>query len=104
MIKFTTSEKAEYTLIHFELDDPIQPELLRDIQVPKVDPSKGIVLSGRGPIWLYCFLTHHYHTTKFVATYDPRLKSGVITETHHPSYKVGTQIAITLKNLEKKCE
>lgn len=56
--------------------------------------TKGVILSGRGPIWLYCFLTHYYHPTKFIATYDPREGGAVIVESHSPEYKVGEVLKI----------
>jgi len=56
------------------------------------------VLSGRGPIWLYCYLAHYYHPTKFIATFDPRL-GGVITESHASDYKVGEIIKVNVNEL-----
>ncbi|AKB22711.1 CRISPR-associated ring nuclease Crn3/Csx3 [Methanosarcina sp. WH1] len=89
-IKFTSKEEKEYTLISFEMDDVLGPEDLAAITPPNVNGAKGVILSGRGPIWLYCFLTHFYHPTKFIATYDPRLEGAVIVERHSPDYKVGS--------------
>jgi len=56
-----------------------------------------VVLSGRGPIWLYCFLTHFYHPTKFIAVYDPRIGGGVIVETHTPGYSVGDTLEVSIE-------
>ena len=79
----------------------ISPEDLRVLSPPKVNGSKGVILSGRGPIWLYCFLTHFYHPTKFIATYDPRLQGAVIVETHSTAYLIGTVLNISQDNLEE---
>jgi len=89
-INFYSKEKGEFTLVSFAINDVIEPKDLISIQPPKVNGAKGVVLSGRGPIWLYCFLTHFYHPTKFIATYDPRLEGAVIVEIHAPGYKVGS--------------
>lgn len=89
-VKFTVNEEKEFTLISFEMDDILSPEDLVTLTPPKVNGAKGVVLSGRGPIWLYCFLTHFYHPTKFIATYDPRLEGAVIVERHVPDYNVGS--------------
>ena len=93
-IKFNIIEEDEYTIIYFKLNDPILPETLGSLDPPKVDPTKGVVLSGRGPIWLYCYLTHCYHLTKFIAAYDPRLGGAVIVESHSPQYKIGEIIKV----------
>ena len=97
-IKFNIIERDEYTILHFELVDPILPETLKSLNPPKINPTKGIILSGRGPIWLYCYLTHHYHPTKFIATYDPRLGGAVIIESHSPQHKTGEIIKINTPN------
>ena len=94
-VKFTVNEEKEFTLISFEMSDILSPEDLATIAPPEVNGAKGVVLSGRGPIWLYCFLTHFYHPTKFIATYDPRLEGAVIVERHSPEYRVGSVIRLT---------
>ena len=93
-ISFRVSEKKEYTLIHFELNETIEPDILKNLKPPEIDPTKGVILSGRGPIWLYCFLVHFYHPTKFIATYDPRLGGAVVVESHSVKYKVGEIVKI----------
>jgi len=76
-IEFKIIEKDEYTLLHFDLKDSITPEILLYLSPPKVNATKGVVLSGRGPIWLYCYLAHYYHPTKFIATYDNPITSKI---------------------------
>ena len=91
-VRFFTRELDEYTLVYFELD-VIKPEALKSLKPPKVDSTKGVVLSGRGPIWLYCYLVHHYHPTRFIAVYDPRI-GAVVVESHWPGYSIGDIIKI----------
>lgn len=91
-MKFTLKEEREFTLVSFEMDEVLIPEDLATLTPPKVNGAKGVILSGRGPIWLYCFLTHFYHPTKFIATYDPRLEGAVIVERHTSDYEVGSVI------------
>lgn len=91
-INFSTEEAGEYTLVKFDFEGIIDPGILTTIDPPSVEPTKGVIISGRGPIWLYCNLIHHYHPTKFIATHDPRLGGAVIVESHSKSYKVGTVI------------
>lgn len=92
-ISFKVVQKEDYTVVHFELGGPIEPKDLQQIKPPAVNLAKGVVLSGRGPIWLYGFLIHHYHPAKFVAIFDPRL-GAVIVETHTPERKVGEVIEV----------
>lgn len=89
-IKFNVIEEDEYSILSFEIEGVISPEDLVGLMPPKVEGSKGVILSGRGPIWLYCFLTHFYHPTKFIATHDPRLGGAVIVETHSAAYVIGS--------------
>jgi CRISPR-associated protein Csx3 len=89
-VRFTVNESADFTLVSFEIDGVMGPEDLVGLNPPKVAGSKGVVLSGRGPIWLYGFLIHFYHITAFVAIYDPRLEGAVVVETHSERYRVGS--------------
>lgn len=92
-IKFQIQEKETYTLVEFELNGPISPEELKNLEVPKVNLKKGVVLSGRGPVWLFAFLVHEYHPAKWVGTFDPRL-GAVVVQTHDPTVKVGDVIEV----------
>jgi CRISPR-associated protein Csx3 len=58
------------------------PSILNDIKIPNnLDPTKGVVVYGKGPIWLHSYLVHECHHTSWVATFDPR-KGGVVVQTH----------------------
>lgn len=88
-IKFDVKKAEKWNVLLFELDDSLNPNDLKSVIPPELPGTKGVVLSGRGPIWLYCFLAHYYHPTKFIATYDPRAGGAVVVESHTPEYKVG---------------
>ena len=98
IVKFNIKRKRSFYIICFELQKEISPRDLRKIKPP--DPvenkisSKGIILSGRAPIWFYGFLIHFYHPTKFIAVYEPRIDKAIIVETHSAGYKVGDVIKI----------
>lgn len=93
-VSFKTEERHEFTVVNFELSQPIEPIDLATCNPPKVKESKGVILSGRGPIWLFCFLAHYYHPTTWVATYDPRLGGAVVVESHCRSYSVGQVVQV----------
>jgi len=93
-VNFNVSERADFTLVEFTLDGPISPDILHTLTPPQVDATKGVVISGRGPIWLYAYLTHYYHYTLWVATYDPRLGGAVVVQSHTPSKREGDVIPV----------
>ncbi len=89
MIEFNVVEYEEFTLVDFKFDGVLTPEDLKKLKPPEVRLDKGVVISGRGPIWLYGYLIHHYHPAKWVATYDPRLGGGVVVMSHDPKVREG---------------
>ncbi|MEO0151714.1 MAG: CRISPR-associated ring nuclease Crn3/Csx3 [candidate division WOR-3 bacterium] len=95
-IKFSVKKKDDFTLIEFELLRELEPSDLENIKPP--DPvkegfsSSAIILSGRGPIWLYGYLIHFYHPVRAIAIFDPRLDGAVVIETHSRNFKVGEVI------------
>lgn len=98
-IQFNSISGDKFQLIQFRLTEEILvPDSLKEINPPDFLQQnfayKGVVLSGRGPIWLYGFLVHHYHPTKWVATYDPRLQGAVVVASHDLEMEVGTIIPI----------
>jgi CRISPR-associated protein Csx3 len=93
--------KEDLTLIHFELKRELEPQDLKNINPP--DPVENkfskntLILSGRGPIWLYGFLIHFYHPVKAIAIFDPRLNGAVVIESHTKEIEVGSLIKIEEK-------
>ncbi len=66
-------------------DGLLEPGDLVRIDLPGIDiadKAKGLVLSGRGPIWLYALLVHLAHPYAWVGVFDPRLESAVVTQRH----------------------
>jgi len=97
-IIFNIKDRGDFVILEFELKRELTPRDLRDVDPP--DPvkgrfsSRGVILSGRGPIWFYGYLIHFYHPTRFIAVYDPRLNSGVVVESHTTEVKIGDLIQI----------
>lgn len=83
-------------LLSFILDRPLVPGDLRELQPPDFlehdFARKGVIISGRGPVWLYGFLVHFYHPCRFVAVHDPRLNGAVVVEAHVPDLQPGDLI------------
>jgi len=91
--------KEDIVMINFILKRGLDPQDLKRISPP--DPVKSgistniVVLSGRGPIWLYGFLIHFYHLVKAIAIFDPRYNAAIIVESHFKEYKIGDIIQVT---------
>lgn len=97
MIKFMAKEGPNWTVVSFELEGGvIEPKELGKLNesIPDVNPKKGVVISGRGPTWLFSAIAHLYHPTIWVANYDPRL-GAVVVQTHVLSMCLGDIIDIT---------
>ena len=91
---FTVQDRGDYTLVSFDIGGVITPDALATLTPPAVDARKGVVLSGRGPVWFYAFLVHHYHPTAWVATYDPRLGGAVVVQSHSTSATIGSVVPL----------
>ena len=90
-VKDCVSSKGEKaTLVEFSIPGGVlAPSALSELSPPQVNPRQGVILSGRGPIWLYAFLVHHYHPTPWIGVFDPRLGGAVIVQSHSPGFKAG---------------
>lgn len=82
-IQFKTTPVEGATLLELNIDGGVcEPSDLATLAPPEVPGTGGVVISGRGPVWLYAALAHHYHTTQWVGTFDPRLGGAVVTSRH----------------------
>ncbi len=96
MITFNVSEVlgGEALLVEFEIEGGVTtPKEAFSVELPPVPYGKGVILSGRGPIWLYGRLLHHFHPAKWVAVFDPRL-GAVVVQSHTREVKEGDVIEI----------
>lgn len=93
MVKFELKEYSDFVIVEMELGGAITPDELAQITLPPVPPQKGVILSGRAPIWLYVFLAHHFHPARWIAVYDPRI-GAIVVESHHPTKRVGEVVQI----------
>ncbi|MGE3613751.1 MAG: CRISPR-associated ring nuclease Crn3/Csx3 [Sulfurimonas sp.] len=84
MIFFSTTPIVQHsaTLIAFEIEGGItDPKEVFSTPLPDVPQNMGVILSGRGPIWLYARLVHHFHPARWVAIHDPRI-GYIIVQSH----------------------
>jgi|YNPMSStandDraft_2_1061718.scaffolds.fasta_scaffold08339_3 CRISPR-associated protein Csx3 len=73
----------------------IEVKDLPTISLPKnAEQSKGVIIYGKSPIWLYAYLVHECHSFAWVAVFDPRV-GGIVVQTHVAnSFKVGDIIPL----------
>lgn len=91
MINFSISsiEQHSATLITFDIEGGVTtPEEAFGVSLPQVPLDKGVILSGRGPIWLFARLIHHYHPALWIAVHDPRI-GYIVVQSHSLEKKEG---------------
>jgi len=81
------AEPKDFQILDFFItgDGIIAPQELQNIALPaELDHKRGVVINGKGPVWLFAHLVHLCHPTAWVATADPRL-GAVVVENHVPA-------------------
>jgi CRISPR-associated protein Csx3 len=97
-IKFDTTHINEATLVEMTiegdgvLDFSDLPEIIQEF--PQVDPAKGVILSGRLPIPVYCAIAHHLHPTAWVAIMAPAAGGAVVVQSHKKGFGVGQIVPV----------
>lgn len=95
-ITITTKQNDTYTLVDIEIQGgTCDPSDLKTLVIPAVKGSKGVVLNGRAPIWVFATLVHHFHATLWVATHDPRQGGAIVVESHKSGVEVGDIIPLS---------
>lgn len=56
-------------------------------------PGRGVIISGRGPVWGYAMMIHKGHPTPWLAVNDPRL-GAVVVQTHKKGLLMGQIIGL----------
>jgi CRISPR-associated Csx3 family protein len=81
-----TADVGDGLILEFRLGgNVLDPAELSQIALPEdLDGQRhlGLMLSGKGPNWLYGHLVHLAHAFAWVAVYDPRLCGGVVVMRH----------------------
>lgn len=71
---------------------------LAEIELPEAVAGReryGLILSGRGPIWLYAYLVHKAHPFAWLAINEPREQAAVVISRHRPQAPaVGTLVPL----------
>ncbi|MCU0569498.1 MAG: CRISPR-associated ring nuclease Crn3/Csx3 [Oculatellaceae cyanobacterium Prado106] len=99
VIPHQTQMGAGYQHLRFEIlheSGILEPGDLCGLSLPDdIQWDQGIVIEGKGPIWLYGYLVHVCHAAAWVGCFDPRL-GAVVVMTHVRSVQVGQVLPIVL--------
>ena len=99
VISHQTQEGVPYQHLHFQImadDGIIAPADIKGMKLPGgIQFNQGIVIEGKGPIWLYGYLVHECHPAAWVGCYDPRL-GAVVVATHTHDVSVGKVLKLDL--------
>lgn len=112
---FVKKETPDYTLIEFFLSEDFKIEDLDKVRPPEVDPTKPVIISGRGPIYLTQTIAagyRHYKGVPAVGFYQPASKFGPakteIGISHSEDFPLGLnfgepeEIGLAKKEYEKR--
>lgn len=99
VIPHQTETGVIYQHLRFTLvtaDGIIEPDDIKGLSLPSsLDFKQGVVIEGKGPIWLYGYLVHECHPAAWVGCYDPRL-GAVVVATHTHAVTVGQVLPVRL--------
>jgi CRISPR-associated protein Csx3 len=99
LIPHQTQEGLDYQHLRFSIlheSGILEPSDLQGLAILEgVQWEQGIVIEGRGPIWLYGYLVHLCHAAAWVGCFDPRL-GIVVVSTHVRNIKVGQVFPVEL--------
>ena len=87
VIPHQTQNGQPYQHLRFQItteDGIIAPNDIKGLKLPDgIQWQQGIVIEGKGPIWLYGYLIHECHPAAWVGCYDPRLGAVVVASHTH---------------------
>jgi CRISPR-associated protein Csx3 len=102
VIPHQTQAGLGYQHIRFEIlheSGVLAPSDLCGLALPEgIQWEQGVVIEGKGPIWLYGYLVHLCHSAAWVGCFDPRL-GAVVVSTHARNIQVGQVLPIALSSL-----
>ncbi|MCD6199444.1 MAG: CRISPR-associated protein Csx3 [Deltaproteobacteria bacterium] len=101
-MKVSVKDYVEFLLVEIDLEGQVLmpedlPGLIERVRLEVGNRyfGKGVVLSGRLPVWAYVALAHEFHAAQWVGTFDPRLNGAVVAVSHVITRKVGEVVRWT---------
>lgn len=64
------------------------------ISVPELPPARGVIISGKLPLWLWTALGRAYHNAPWIGIFQPQLGDrAVIVASREPTLPIGSHVA-----------
>ncbi len=79
-IHFHIERVRDHALLSFEIrGGDLAPGDLAAVQLPQdLDATAGVVITGRGPVWLYAFLSGRLRSHAWIAVTDANVNRAVV--------------------------
>ena len=100
-IAFQTEKREDFTVLHSSLRTPnLDYSQLSGLNVPEVSSARGIIISGRLPLWLSSSLALSYQQSSvpWLAGYYPQLEGAIVLASSISEHRVGDLIPIAPGN------
>jgi CRISPR-associated protein Csx3 len=80
------------------LNDHLEYEIVSSVPFPPIPADRGLILSGRMPLWLFTALVRLYDSpdVPWIACYEPRKAGAIVVASHIPTHTVGQIVPVTL--------
>jgi CRISPR-associated protein Csx3 len=88
-------EGLVYQHLFFKCEFNLPPDCLSELKLPKLLPDRGVVISGKGPNWLYSYLTLQCQTLPWIACFSAPIKAAVVITSQTEAIAPGTVFYIS---------
>lgn len=90
----------QYQHLKIRLENHIQPDTLKNVSIPELNPNIGLVIEGQAPNWLYAYIARQCSSLAWVGCYYLDLEAAIVIKTNVPEINIGQAIPITLSQAE----
>lgn len=91
-LPFHIFEDSEFTLVQFSSPRHLQPEQLKSIVPPAVNPTKGVVISSNAPPWIIATVGLAYAKTSAWVACTQKFGAAVVAISNDKATPLGTEI------------
>lgn len=100
-LTFEPEVREEYTLLHCHLQTSnLKYRELQRLQAPVLSTTRGLILSGKLPLWLASSLSLCYKQADlpWIAGYYPQMKGAIVIFSRVPGYRIGDRVLVPFKD------
>lgn len=98
-INITVATRDDVTVLTARpLNDHLEYEIVSSVPFPSVPTERGLILSGRMPLWLVTALVRLYDSSAvpWIACYEPRKEGAIVVASRVPTLTVGQIVPVIL--------